>query len=118
MSVKQASIHVVRMRFVTITWDHTTAAAVLVTLEMDKHVLVIVKFLLIGCYYIFFGGYVHNSFKILLRQRCKKKKNQRTNEIIFRRLGNIKPQTIIKEWIQAVLKSLSSCIHSCKFRVL
>ena len=54
MSVKQASIHVVRMRFVTITWDHTTAAAVLGTLEMVKRVLVIVKFLLIGCYYIFF----------------------------------------------------------------
>ena len=42
------------MRFVTITWDHTTAAAVLGTLEMDKRVLVIVKLLLIGCYYIFF----------------------------------------------------------------
>ena len=56
MSVKQASIHVVLMRFVTITWDHTTAPAVLGTLEMDKKpVLVIVKFLLIGCYYIFGG---------------------------------------------------------------
>ena len=54
MSVKQTSIYVVRMRFVTITWDHTTAAAVLGTLEMDKPVLVIVKFLLIGCYYIYF----------------------------------------------------------------
>ena len=86
MSVKQASIHVVRMRFVIITWDHTTAAAVLGTLEMDKRVLVIVKFLLIGCYYIFFLGYVHNSFKILFTQRCKKikqnktKTNERTNE--------------------------------------
>ena len=85
MSVKQASIHVVRMRFVTITWDHTTAAAVLGTLEMDKRVLVIVKFLLIGCYYIFFVGYDHNSFKILFTQRCKKvkqnkKKKKRTNE--------------------------------------
>ena len=78
MSVKLASIHVVRMRFVTITWDHTTAAAVLGTLEMDKRVLVIVKFLHIGCYYIFFRGYVHNSFKILFTQRCKKK--QKTNE--------------------------------------
>ena len=90
MSVKQASIHVVRMRFVTITWDHTTALAVLGTLEMDKRVLVIVKFLLTGCYYIFFLGYVHNSFKILFTQRCKKNKtkqnktkkrtNERTNE--------------------------------------
>ena len=78
MSVKLASIHVVRMRFVTITWDHTTAAAVLGTLEMDKRVLVIVKFLHIGCYYIFFRGYVHNSFKVLFTQRCKKKKNERT----------------------------------------
>ena len=48
----------------------------------------------------------------------KKRTNERTNEIMFRRLGNIKPETIIKEWIQAVLKSLSSCIHSFKFRVL
>ena len=54
MSVKQASTHVIRMRCVTITWDHTTAPAVLGTLEMDKRVLVIVKFLLTGCYYIFF----------------------------------------------------------------
>ena len=78
MSVKQTSIYVVRMRFVTITWDHTTAAAVLGTLEMDKPVLVIVKFLLIGCYYIFFfRGYVHNSFKILSTQGCKKKKRKK-----------------------------------------
>ena len=48
MSVKQVSIHVIRMRFVTITWDHTTAAAVLGTLEMVKRVSVIVKFLLSG----------------------------------------------------------------------
>ena len=53
MSVKQGSIHVVRMRFVTITLGHTTAPAVLGTLEMDKTALVIVKFLLIGCYYFF-----------------------------------------------------------------
>ena len=73
MSVKQVSIHVIRMRFVTITWDHTTAAAVLGTLEMDKRVSVIVKFLLIGWYY-FFCGFVNNSFKILCTKRCKKGK--------------------------------------------
>ena len=98
MSVKQTSIYVVRMRFVTITWDHTTAAAVLGTLEMDKPVLVIVKFLLIGCYYIFFRGYVHNSFKILSTQRCKKKKNQRNSVSTFRKYQD----TIIKEWIQVL----------------
>ena len=53
MSVKQVSIHVIGMRFVTITWDHTTAAAVLGTLEMVKRVSVIVKFLLSGWYYFF-----------------------------------------------------------------
>ena len=53
MSVKQASIHVIRMRCVTITWDHTTAPVVLGSLEMVKRVSVIVKFLLIGWYYFF-----------------------------------------------------------------
>ena len=72
MSVKQVSIHVMRMRFVTITWDHTTAAAVLGTLEMDKRVSVIVKFLLIGCYY----------FLILFTKRCQKRKKKK--EIMFR----------------------------------
>ena len=48
MSVKQASTHVIRMRCVTITWDHTTAPAVLGTLEMVKRVSVIVRFLLGG----------------------------------------------------------------------
>ena len=67
MSVKQVSIHVIRMRFVTITWDHTTAAAVLGTLEMDKRVSVIVKFLLIGCYY----------FLILFTKRCQKRKKKK-----------------------------------------
>ena len=41
------------MRCVTITWDHTTAPAVLGTLEMVKRVSVIVRFLLIGWYYFF-----------------------------------------------------------------
>ena len=78
MSVKQASIHVVRMRFVTITWDHTTAPAVLGTLEMDKPVMVIVRFLLIGCYYIFF--FVVMSITVLrffLHKGVKKKKTKK-----------------------------------------
>ena len=67
MSVKQVSIHVMRMRCVTITWDHTTAPAVLGTLEMDKRVSVIVKFLLIGRYY----------FLIVFTKRCKKRKKKK-----------------------------------------
>ena len=74
-SVKQASIHVVRMRFVTITWDHTTASAVLGTLEMDKRVLVIVKFLLIGCYYIFLSIIILRFFL----HKDVRKKGKRTN---------------------------------------
>ena len=100
MSVKQTSIYVVRMRFATITWDHTTAAAVLGTLEMDKPVLVIVKFLLIECYYIFF--FVVMSIIVLrffLHKGVEKKqKNKRNSVSTFRKCQD----TIIKEWIQVL----------------
>ena len=107
MSVKQTSIYVVRMRFVTITWDHTTAAAVLGTLEMDKPVLVIVKFLLIGCYYIFF--FVVMSI-IVLRFFLHKGVKKKTKEIVFQRFGNVK--TPLSR------NGFKYCIHSFKFRVL
>ena len=77
MSVKQASTHVIRMRCVTITWDHTTAPAVLGTLEMVKRVSVIVRFLLIGCYHFF----VVMSIMVLrffLQKDVKKKKQNKT----------------------------------------
>ena len=99
----------VRMRFATITWDHTTAAAVLGTLEMDKPVLVIVKFLLIECYYIFF--FVVMSI-IVLRFFLHKgvEKNKKTKEIAFQRFGNVK--TPLSR------NGFKYCIHSFKFRVL
>ena len=108
MSVKQTSIYVVRMRFVTITWDHTTAAAVLGTLEMDKPVLVIVKFLLIGCYYIFF--FVVMSIIVLRFFLHKGVKKKKTKEIVFQRFGNVK--TPLSR------NGFKYCIHSFKFRVL
>ena len=76
MSVKQVSIHVIRMRFVTITWDHTTAAAVLGTLEMVKRVSVIVKFLLSGWYYCFFVVLSIIVLRFFVQNDVKKEKKQ------------------------------------------
>ena len=75
MSVKQVSIYVIRMGFVTITWNRTTPAAVLGTLEMDKRVSVIVKFLLIGWYY-FFVVLSIIVLRFFLQKDVKKKKKQ------------------------------------------
>ena len=60
------------MRCVTITWDHTTAPAVLGTLEMVKRVSVIVRFLLIGWYYVF----VVMSIMVFTKDVKKKKQNK------------------------------------------
>ena len=76
MSVKQVSIHVIGMRFVTITWDHTTAAAVLGTLEMVKRVSVIVKFLLSGWYYFFFVVLSIIVLRFFVQNNVKKEKKQ------------------------------------------
>ena len=90
MSVKQASTHVIRMRCVTITWDHTTAPAVLGTLEMVKRVSVIVRFLLIGWYYVFVVMSIMVLRFFLQKDVRKKKQNQKNNEIMFRLFGNIR----------------------------
>ena len=92
MSVKQISFHVIRIRCVTITWDHTTAPAVLGTLEMVKRVSVIVKFLLIEWYY-FLVVLSIIVLRFFLQKDGKKKKQNKTkptnNEIMFRPFGNI-----------------------------